>query len=236
MADSMGSWSNLSDESMKMSKLVVDPMRILDKVRNLPVQYWQYKSQKNIQHIGPTAQDFHKLFQYGNSDKVIHSIDSDGVLLASIKGLSMSFDEIKRLLSESENASTSFIEADRLIDQLHQIKPRVDLMEQQYAYNFHILDQFESDFEQQQRHDCLYSGSYCSVALEHYLMMIEERLMVLLLGGLVLGAGIFMIRHRRSLSLRIIFAAFLFIVMTFSVHLHNYSTYGNCIVEFGRTH
>ena len=219
MADSMGSWSNLSDESMKMSKLVVDPMRILDKVRNLPVQYWQYKSQKNIQHIGPTAQDFHKLFQYGNSDKVIHSIDSDGVLLASIKGLSMSFDEIKRLLSEDQKMlQRHSIEADRLIDQLHQIKPRVDLMEQQYAYNFRILDQFESDFEQQQGMIVYIQDHIARLRWEHYLMMIEERLMVLLLGGLVLGAGIFYDSSSEVAIMRIIFAAFLFIVMTFSVH------------------
>ena len=36
-------------------------------------------------HIGPMAQDFYKLFNLGNDDKSISTIDPSGIALAAIK-------------------------------------------------------------------------------------------------------------------------------------------------------
>lgn len=59
---------------------------ILNRVSELPVYTWNYIGEGNIRHIGPTAQDFFKVF-HGASDKQIQVIDAIGVLLASVKEL-----------------------------------------------------------------------------------------------------------------------------------------------------
>ncbi|RAP25008.1 hypothetical protein DID73_00455 [Candidatus Marinamargulisbacteria bacterium SCGC AG-343-K17] len=203
MTDSMGGWSHISDESMKMSKFVVDPMMVLNKVRQLPIQYWQYKSQKDIQHIGPTAQDFYGLFNYGNSNKVIHSIDSDGVLLASIKGLSFTLDELQRLLVEDiEIFETQSKDTRRILAKVEQLKPRVDVMEKKYIHNFRLLDQFESDFNSQQDMIGYIKDHVQRLHWVHYLTMIEGGIVALLgLGGLVGIVMYLFLRRFRERSL-----------------------------------
>ena len=42
---------------------------------------------ESIRHMGPMAQDFHDAFGLGVSDKLIDTIDPDGVALAAIQGL-----------------------------------------------------------------------------------------------------------------------------------------------------
>ena len=82
----MDGWGVISDESMKMGKQPVDSIQILNKFRTLPIQYWAYKNQENV-CILVQLLNFYRIFNYGNSEKIIYGIDSDGVLLATIKGL-----------------------------------------------------------------------------------------------------------------------------------------------------
>ena len=104
MIDGGGSWVHISDRNLKTDISDVDIFDVLEKVQKLPIQYWEYKSQRAIQHIGPTAQDFYKLFNYGNSSTVIHSIDSDGVLLASIKGLYNKLEHATEVLEQQHDS------------------------------------------------------------------------------------------------------------------------------------
>ena len=62
---------------------------ILDKVASLPVSQWNFKGeQKEVQHIGPMAQDFHAAFGLdGSEDKRISLTDEGGVALAAIARL-----------------------------------------------------------------------------------------------------------------------------------------------------
>tara|TARA_B100001121_G_scaffold309637_1_gene337205 strand:+ start:3481 stop:6861 length:3381 start_codon:yes stop_codon:yes gene_type:complete len=197
MADSMGSWAHLSDASMKMSKLVVDPIKILNKVRNLPIHYWEYKSQKDIQHIGPTAQDFYGAFNYGNSDKVIHSIDSDGVLLASIKGLSMTLDDIEQLLKDHQKEYAQYsAQTQQLLDQYQKLKPKMVGLEQNYARHFRLLDQFESDFDAQQHMILFIEDHIFRIRWEYYLTILESNALPIVLGGFFVGMLVSFIRRR----------------------------------------
>ena len=54
----------------------------------MPLSTWNYKAQDDsIRHMGPMAQDFHAAFGLGVSDKLIDTVDTDGVALAAIQGL-----------------------------------------------------------------------------------------------------------------------------------------------------
>ena len=61
----------------------------MDKVSNLPVSAWVFKSDPEKNHVGPMAQDFHAAFGLnGDDDKHINLTDIAGVSLAAIKELS----------------------------------------------------------------------------------------------------------------------------------------------------
>ncbi len=78
-----------SDRNAKKNFSSVNSQIILEKVANLPISSWNYKTDaNNLRHIGPMAQDFQKAFGLnGKDDKHISSIDEQGVALAAIKGL-----------------------------------------------------------------------------------------------------------------------------------------------------
>jgi hypothetical protein len=96
-----GAWSNLCDARQKNFYGDPNTSDILNKVLSLPLHRWSYKTQSdNIQHIGPTAQDFYAAFQVGDNNTTISTIDPSGVALAAIQELA------KRLNSvEAENAA-----------------------------------------------------------------------------------------------------------------------------------
>ncbi len=75
-----------SDRNAKQDFEQVDTEAILETLRKLPIQRWQYREREGA-HIGPMAQDFHAAFAVGNSDKVIAGVDAQGVLMASVQAL-----------------------------------------------------------------------------------------------------------------------------------------------------
>ncbi len=69
----------------------------------LPLATWNYKAQDDsIRHMGPMAQDFHGAFGLGVSDKLIDTIDPDGVALAAIQGLNAIVEENEMRLAEKD--------------------------------------------------------------------------------------------------------------------------------------
>ena len=83
-----GSWSSLSDRNAKTNFTPVNSRELLDRLAQLPIQTWNYKSQsESVRHIGPTAQDFHAAFAVGEDDRHIATVDEAGVALAAIQGL-----------------------------------------------------------------------------------------------------------------------------------------------------
>ena len=81
-------WSAVSDKAYKENFALVDARNILEKLSEMPVGQCNLASQDpSIQHMGPTAQDFHAAFGLGESDTLITSLDTDGVAIAAIQGL-----------------------------------------------------------------------------------------------------------------------------------------------------
>jgi len=84
-----------SDRNAKENFTALDAKTVLAKVTALPVTEWNYKSdRRNVQHIGPMAQDFQAAFGLnGDDDKHISTVDESGVALAAIQGLNEKLNE-----------------------------------------------------------------------------------------------------------------------------------------------
>ena len=93
-----------SDRNAKENFTVLDGRTVLAKVAALPVSQWNYKTDnKDVQHIGPMAQDFHSAFGLdGADDKHISVVDEGGVALAAIQGLNQKFEEQNSRLKEKD--------------------------------------------------------------------------------------------------------------------------------------
>jgi trimeric autotransporter adhesin len=97
-----------SDRNAKENFTPVNAQAVLDKVASLPITQWNYKTDKNAEHIGPMAQDFKAAFKLaGPDDKHISVVDEGGVALAAIQGLKQNLDkkdsEIQSLKLQNEN-------------------------------------------------------------------------------------------------------------------------------------
>jgi hypothetical protein len=88
-AQNLSGWTCTSDRNVKRNLRPVDSEEVLAKVVAMPVYRWQPKDGPNrdVEHLGPMAQDFMAAFGLGNNDKTIGFQDSDGVALAAIQGL-----------------------------------------------------------------------------------------------------------------------------------------------------
>jgi hypothetical protein len=83
-----GSWSSVSDYHRKENFEALNGEEILQRLRAIPVSSWNYKSQDaSIRHIGPMAQDFYAAFGVGEDEKLINTIDIEGVSIAAAKAL-----------------------------------------------------------------------------------------------------------------------------------------------------
>lgn len=103
-----GAVQHASDRNLKEGFAFVDARKILDKVVDMPVSTWRFKSEDDsIQHIGPVAQDFMAAFGYGMSDKHITATDADGVALAAIQGLNAKLEEKSTRIDRQEEAITA---------------------------------------------------------------------------------------------------------------------------------
>lgn len=88
LAGGSGAWESLSDRQAKKDFAAVDQQDILEKVASLPLMSWSYATQlSSIRHIGPVAQDFNSIFNLGENERYISTVDADGVSLAAIQGL-----------------------------------------------------------------------------------------------------------------------------------------------------
>jgi hypothetical protein len=107
-----GVWTNASDKNLKEDFQKLDSYNILAKVNNLEITRWRYKGLHEY-HIGPMAQDFYKLFNTGNDDKSISTIDPAGVALLSIQAL---IKENKALKTEMQTLQLQVAELKKLVE------------------------------------------------------------------------------------------------------------------------
>ena len=98
-----GTWTNTSDIDKKEDFANVNPGDLLQKIVQLSIQRWKYKG-TNEYHIGPTAQDFYKLFSLGTDDKGISTVDPAGIALAAIQELIKENETLKLELQQVRQA------------------------------------------------------------------------------------------------------------------------------------
>ena len=83
-----GVWTNVSDRRKKHRFEAVSGEDVLTRLRQLPLTRWRYKADAaQARHLGPMAQDFHRLFQLGQDSTSIGTVDADGVALAAAQAL-----------------------------------------------------------------------------------------------------------------------------------------------------
>jgi len=83
-----GTVEHASDRNMKEAFSFVSAREVLDKVVEMPLSTWRFKSEDDsVRHIGPMAEDFRAGFNVGDFEGRITSSDADGVALAAIQGL-----------------------------------------------------------------------------------------------------------------------------------------------------
>lgn len=111
------SFNSTSDRNAKENFAEISPEKILAKVASIPISQWNFKGQhRDVEHIGPMAQDFHAAFGLnGGDDKHINMTDEGGVALAAIQGLNQKV--------ESDDQS--------LVNRLQQRDAEIDALKQQ---------------------------------------------------------------------------------------------------------
>lgn len=88
MSPGASSWTAVSDRNLKENIREIDGKEILDRIAQLPISRWNYIAQdKSIEHVGPMAQDFYRLFGLGEDARHIDMLDPAGIALAAIKEL-----------------------------------------------------------------------------------------------------------------------------------------------------
>ena len=88
LAPGAGAWSTLSDRNAKENIALANPLEYLNKLDSIDVYRWNYISQdSSIVHIGPMAQDFYTVFNFGNDSTSINSGDFDGLNFILLKAL-----------------------------------------------------------------------------------------------------------------------------------------------------
>jgi trimeric autotransporter adhesin len=98
-----GTWANASDVNKKEDFTTLNGTDLLQKISSLPITKWRYKGSEEY-HIGPMAQDFHKLFGLGTDDKGISTVDPAGIALAAIQELIKENEILKNELQQIKQA------------------------------------------------------------------------------------------------------------------------------------
>ncbi len=101
-----GSWSTTSSKDSK--NILSDELVVLDKLALLDIYSWRYKNHKTT-HIGPMAQDMMSIFGYGETSKMINSLDMDGLVLSGIRQLDEEISVEIEKLSKDLNIPTSIV-------------------------------------------------------------------------------------------------------------------------------
>ncbi len=128
-----GSWASVSDRNKKENFVKVDGDKILQGIEMLEITSWNYKTQSpDIKHIGPMAQDFYKLFNFGESDTTITSIDIDGINLIALQTLALKTKELQKSADEIEKLKIQIANFER---EKIALEKRIAMIEKQFVLN-----------------------------------------------------------------------------------------------------
>jgi hypothetical protein len=85
--DDNGQWVGPScSRTIKENFVPIDLEKVLQNIEQLEVPKWNYIGQNSVTHIGPMAEDFHKLFKLGRENEIL-DVDALGISLAGVKAL-----------------------------------------------------------------------------------------------------------------------------------------------------
>ena len=128
----LSSWDAVSDSNAKTKVTRADARDVLNKLVQLPVTEWEYKAAPERRFFGPMAQDFHAAFGLGNDDKTINTLDADGVLFLSVKGLAEELKErdreIEKLKTKSAEFEAKAVEVDALKAKFQALEQRLNAL------------------------------------------------------------------------------------------------------------
>ncbi len=99
-----GTLTQNSDRNSKENFRDLDHKALLQKIASLDITEWNFKYENDaIRHIGPMAQDFHKIFGLGEREDGIAPLDTSGVALAAVQGLQKELADRDRRIGELES-------------------------------------------------------------------------------------------------------------------------------------
>ncbi|HEX2093985.1 MAG TPA: tail fiber domain-containing protein [Longimicrobiaceae bacterium] len=124
-----GTWTNASDVNRKHRFASVSGEEVLARLRTLPITTWTYRSESDeVRHLGPMAQDFRAAFGLGDDERVISTVDADGVALAAAKALERrtaeQAEEIRALRAESAASAARISELEARLARLEELLGR----------------------------------------------------------------------------------------------------------------
>jgi hypothetical protein len=96
-------WVNASDANVKENFQPINGSELLAQIDQLAISKWNYKGNTDMEHIGPTAQDFQAAFGVGSDGKSISTIDPAGIALAATKELSARLNKKTERIDQLEN-------------------------------------------------------------------------------------------------------------------------------------
>jgi len=96
---SAGEWTNAGSKDLKENFETIDGGEILEKLLELDIMAWNYKSDPERRHIGPNAQELSALFGIGD-DNSISTVDPAGIALVAIQELYKKTKEIDDLKAQ----------------------------------------------------------------------------------------------------------------------------------------
>lgn len=108
-----GTVSPGSSRATKNNINLIDGSKILDMLSDIDIFSWSYiRDAGSVTHIGPMAEDFYALFNYGIDNKHISATDTSGISLAAIKAL----------MNQVESQNSKIAQLEHTVLQLKNIK------------------------------------------------------------------------------------------------------------------
>jgi hypothetical protein len=104
------SFTSVSDRNQKENFKPVDGEEVLEKIREIPVQSWNYidHDPKEFRHYGPVAQDFFAAFGHDDIGTVgtpttINSGDMQGILMIAVQALEKRLARLEQVLTAQQS-------------------------------------------------------------------------------------------------------------------------------------
>jgi hypothetical protein len=118
-----GTWTDSCSVTEKEQFTPTDSIDVLEKVDSLEVSTWQYRDDDgDARHMGPTAEQFHDTFGLGDDAHHIAPLDTGGVALTAIQGLSRQLeqkaDRIERLEADRDELQDDLDAKDDRIEEV----------------------------------------------------------------------------------------------------------------------